>query len=149
MWQESETTTHQDHVIKHVVGATVLGWFVAGEAAHLLLDMGFVWTIYLDGEMNLLPQGVAITELDADELNTIDKNELTFDADLLLNEGRHATGLKLFSTAPVDCLIQSVEALADGPRRRISIRGELGTINVDTSLETSDVHIRGEKAAVG
>src|SRR5687767_3215046 len=102
MWQESETTTHQDHVIKHVVGVTVLGWFVAGEAAHLLLDMGFVWTIYLDGEMNLLPQGVAITELDADELNSIDKTELTFDADLLLNEGRQATGLKRFAVAPVD-----------------------------------------------
>ncbi len=66
-WSPLETTTHQEHVIKHIVGATVLGWFIAGEAAHLLLDIGFLWTIYLDGEMNLLPQGVAISELDADE----------------------------------------------------------------------------------
>ena len=69
-WSPQETTTHQDHVIAHVLGATVLGWLIAGEAAHLLLDIGFLWTIYLDGEMNLLPQGVAISELDADELTS-------------------------------------------------------------------------------
>ena len=33
-WTELETSTHQDHVIKHVLGATVLGWLIAGEAAH-------------------------------------------------------------------------------------------------------------------
>ena len=35
-WTELETSTHQDHVIKHVLGATVLGWLIAGEAAHFL-----------------------------------------------------------------------------------------------------------------
>src|SRR3984893_12697109 len=96
-WIESETTKHQDHVIAHVIGATVLGWVVAGEAAHLLLDIGFLWTIYLDGEMNLLPQGVAISELEADELTSADKTELTFDAQLLLSESRDASGLKRFT----------------------------------------------------
>jgi hypothetical protein len=147
MWQEVDTTTHQDHVIKHVLGATVLGWFVAGEAAHLLLDMGFVWTIYLDGEMNLLPQGVALTELDGDEINAIDKSELTFDAELLLSEGRHATGLKRFVAAPVECLIQTVEVLALNSKRRVALHGEAGTITVETSLETGDVRIFTEKAA--
>jgi hypothetical protein len=146
MWQEVETTTHQDHVIKHVLGATVLGWFVAGEAAHLLLDMSFVWTIYLDGEMNLLPQGVALTELDGDEINAIDKSELTFDAELLLSEGRHATGLKRFVAAPVECLVQTVEVLALDSKRRVALHGEAGTITVETSLETSDVRIFSEKA---
>src|SRR6266699_2443874 len=108
-WQTIETTPHQDHVIAHVVGATVLGWVVAGEAAHLLLDIGFLWSIYLDGEMNLLPQGVAITELDADDLNGVDKTELTFDADLLLSEGREANGLKRFTAAPVEGLITGVK----------------------------------------
>src|SRR3981081_1035358 len=107
-WTECETTTHQDHVIAHVLGATVLGWFLAGEAAHLLLDIGFLWTIYLDGEMNLLPQGVAIPELDADEITSADKTELAFDAQLLLSEGRDARGLKRFTAAPVECLISSV-----------------------------------------
>src|SRR5437660_7040727 len=100
-----ETTTHQDHVIKHVIGATVLGWFIAGEAAHLLLDIGFLWTIYLDGEMNLLPQGVALSEMEADEVSSADKTALTFDADLLLSAGREASDLKLFTAAPVECLI--------------------------------------------
>src|SRR5436189_3462649 len=103
MWQETETTTHQDHVIKHVIGATVLGWVIAGEAAHLLLDIGFLWTIYLDGEMNLLPQGVAIAELDGDDVSSADRTELTFDADLLMSEGREATDLKRFVVAHMEC----------------------------------------------
>src|SRR2546421_5174413 len=107
-WTECETTTHQDHVIAHVLGATVLGWFIAGEAAHLLLDIGFLWTIYLDGEMNLLPQGVALSEMEADEVSSADKTALTFDADLLLSVGREASDLKLFTAAPFECLIVTV-----------------------------------------
>ena len=75
-WIASETTKHQDHVIAHVLGATVLGWFIAGEAAHLLLDIGFLWTIYLDGEMNLLPQGVAFQGRDAGSVFNADTAEL-------------------------------------------------------------------------
>ena len=142
-WTEVETSTHQDHVIKHVLGATVLGWTIAGEAAHLLLDMGFLWTIYLDGEMNLLPQGVAISELEGDDLNSADHAELVFDADLLASEGRQATGLKRFTAAPVECLIQAVDAQALDSRRRILVRGESSTITVETSIESGDVRIRG------
>jgi hypothetical protein len=29
-WLPLETSTHQEHVIKHVIGASVLGWFIAG-----------------------------------------------------------------------------------------------------------------------
>jgi len=140
-WSEIETTTHQDHVIKHVIGATVLGWYVAGEAAYMLLDIGFVWTIYLDGEMNLLPQGVAIAELDADEITELDRTELAFDADLLLSEGRQATALKRFTASPENCLIETVEVSALDSRRRIAIDGELSTISVETSLESGDVSI--------
>src|SRR2546425_4762210 len=116
-WQTIETTPHQDHVIAHVVGATVLGWVVAGEAAHLLLDIGFLWSVYLDGEMNLLPQGVAIPELDADELTSADKTELAFDAELLRSEGREARDLKRFTVSPVDCLINSVECFSANSER--------------------------------
>jgi hypothetical protein len=140
-WSEIETTTHQDHVIKHVIGATVLGWYVAGEAAHMLLDIGFVWTIYLDGEMNLLPQGVAIAELDVDEITEMDRTQLAFDADLLLSEGRQATGLKRFTASSENCLIETVEVCALDSRRRIDIRGELSTVSVETSLEAGDVSI--------
>ena len=145
-WNQLETNTHQDHVIKHVVGATVLGWFIAGEAAQLLLDIGFLWTIYLDGEMNLLPQGVAISELDADGLTSADKAELAFDADLLLSAGREATGLKRFTTSPAECLIDSVELFAADSNRRIAIYGDNQTrIKIDTSQESGQITIRGER----
>lgn len=140
-WIECDTTTHQDHVIAHVLGATVLGWFIAGEAAHMLLDIGFLWTIYLDGEMNLLPQGVALAELDADELSSADKAELAFDADLLLSAGREARDLNRFTAAPVECLITTVECFAADTDRRILVHGESANIEVVTSLETADVSV--------
>jgi len=140
-WTECETTKHQDHVIAHVLGATVLGWFIAGEAAHFLLDIGFLWTIYLDGEMNLLPQGVAISEMDANEITSADKNEVTFDAQLLLSEGREATGLKRFTAAPVECLITTVECFTANSDRRIVVHGELAKIEVVTSMETAEVSV--------
>jgi hypothetical protein len=147
MWTERETSTHQDHVIKHVIGATVLGWFVAGEAAHLLLDIGFLWTIYLDSEMNLLPQGVAITELDSAELNGADKAELAFDAQLLLNEGRDASGLKRFTASPVECLVTSVEFFSSDSDRRLVIRGEEANIEIETSFEGSSLAIRARQSS--
>ena len=144
-WQTIETTTHQDHVIAHVVGATVLGWVVAGEAAHLLLDIGFLWSVYLDGEMDLLPQGVAIPELDADELSSADKAELTFDAELLLNEGRDAKDLKRFTLAPVECLVNAVDVLASDSGRRIVVRGEVGNIEVETSFASTQVNVQAKE----
>jgi hypothetical protein len=144
-WSPLETTTHQDHVIAHVVGATVLGWVVAGEAAHLLLDIGFLWTTYLDGEMNLLPQGVAIAELDADELTSADRAELAFDAQLLLNEGRAAAGLKLFTVASLECLITAVEVFASNSDRRIIIRGEEASIVIEAFMEDGQLRILADK----
>src|SRR3989442_14415662 len=143
-WSPLETTTHQEHVIKHVVGATVLGWFIAGEAAHLLLDIGFLWTIYLDGAMNLLPQGVAIPELDADELNGADKAELTFDAELLLTEGREATGLQRFVAAPIECLIEAVEIQGSNSSRRVLIQGEMDNLNVESSIEAGEISVSAD-----
>jgi hypothetical protein len=140
-WTEVETSTHQDHVIKHVIGATVLGWCLAGEAAHFLLDIGFLWTIYLDGEMNLLPQGVAVAELEGDDVSAADRTELAFDADLLLSEGRHASGLKKFIAADVECLIQSVELLASDSARRMLVQGERATISAEMSPDIGEVRV--------
>ena len=140
-WSPLETTTHQEHVIKHVVGVTVLGWFIAGEAAHLLLDIGFLWTIYLDGAMNLLPQGVAIPELDADELNGADKAALAFDAELLLSEGREAGGLERFTAAPVECLIAAVELFARESDRRLVVQDEVARIEITCSLEEAEITV--------
>lgn len=40
-WEPAETNTHQDHVIAHVIGSTVLGYLILADAIHLLLDIGF------------------------------------------------------------------------------------------------------------
>jgi len=144
-WTEVETSTHQDHVIKHVIGATVLGWVVAGEAAHLLLDIGFLWSIYLDGEMNLLPQGVAVAELDGDDVSAADRAELAFDADLLMSEGRQATGLKRFVPAPVRCLIENVDVLGRDSQRKLVVQGDSATITIETSVETADVKVSAKE----
>ena len=131
-------------MIKHVIGATVLGWFVAGEAAHFLLDIGFVWTIYLDGEMNLLPQGVAIAELDADDLTSADRTELAFDADMLLQQGRDVQELKRFTTAPIECLIESVEVFGVGDRRLLVVNGESARLRMETSIENAEISIAAQ-----
>jgi hypothetical protein len=141
-WTEIETSTHQDHVIKHVLGATILGWVIAGEAAHFLLDLGFLWTIYLDAEMNLLPQGVAIPELEADDLTSADRMELALEADRLMSEGRQADGLNHFTAAPAECLIQSVEVSTLDSRRKISVIGEDATVVVETSIDTAELKVR-------
>src|SRR5918997_797133 len=65
MWRAAETNTHQDHVIAHVIGASPLSHFVWDETAYLVLDIGFIWNVYLDGAMGLLPEQVAMTELRA------------------------------------------------------------------------------------
>ena len=143
-WPEIETSTHQDHVIKHVLGATVLGWFTAGEAAHMLLDIGFLWTIYLDAEMNLLPQGVAIGELEGNDITSADRTELAFDADQLLQQGRDTPGLKRFTAAPVEYLIDSVEVFGSDGQRLVVINGESVSIKIETSIENAEIGIVAE-----
>src|SRR5215510_12544422 len=139
-WTELETSTHQDHVIKHVIGATVLGWFIAGEAAHFLLDIGFLWTVYLDAEMNLLLQGVAIAELEGDDLTSADRTELAFDADLLL-QSRHVEELKRFTPSTVECLITSVDVFGVDGRRLVVIKGDSASLNVETSIDNSEISV--------
>src|SRR5687767_7752874 len=82
-WIKADTNTHQDHVIAHVLGATVIGYFVHDETSYLVLDIGFIWNIYLDGEMGLLPHPVATGELEADEVL---KEELKSDVDRALQD---------------------------------------------------------------
>jgi hypothetical protein len=137
-WAIRETTTHQDHVIAHVIGATVLGYFVRDETAYLLLDIGFIWRIYLDGEMGLLPHPVALGELETDE-NT--RSEFRADVDLLLHEGTSATELQQFTVAGRDCLIQSVEFFARENSRRLVLTCEDSGIVVEGSLESRELTI--------
>lgn len=111
-WTAAETNTHQDHVIAHVIGATVLGHFIWDETAYLLLDIGFVWNIYLDMEMGLVPQSLAVRELD--ELRSF-VEELE-------------TGT--YNPNP----IESVELFENGEERRLVLNCEYRNLVIETSI---------------
>jgi hypothetical protein len=140
-WTELETSTYQEHVIKHVLGATILAWAVIGDAAHFLLDVGLLWTIYVNAEMNLMAQAVAIQDLEGEDVTRDDVASLAADADLLNSQGREATGLKRFTASPVECLITSVELFSSNSQRRIVVIGESANIEIETSLESFEIDI--------
>lgn len=139
-WVPAETTTHQDHVIAHVLGATVLGYFVYDESLHLFLDMGFVWTIYLDGQMVLLPQVMAISEL---AIPTELKATLNREIELLGRE-HDAASLQHIIRAPVECQIAEVSFWANDNLRRVLLAGEPASLMIETSLATAEIQISGE-----
>jgi hypothetical protein len=136
-WTPKETNTHQDHVIAHVIGATPLGHFVQDETAYVLLDIGFIWNIYLDGEMGLLPHPVAIAELGADD---IVRKELGADIDLLLREvdNEKVTRIKVVRKRSA---IQTVDLFENKNSRRLLLTCEHGNLVVETSLDTGEVRI--------
>jgi hypothetical protein len=125
-WTTAETNTHQDHVIAHVIGATPLGHFIWDETAYLVLDIGFIWNIYLDMEMGLVPQTLAITELEADEAK---KSELRSYVDQL-TEGVESVGP-----------IQSVELSESEDARRLVLVCEDGTLFVETDIGHRHIRI--------
>lgn len=137
-WDLQDTGRHQDHVIAHVIGATVLGYFEFDQAAHLILDIGFIWTIFVDGEMGLIPQTMAISEL---ELDADTKAELREDLRALHDDGCDAEGLTRLAPAPAGCLITEVSFYARGDNRRLLITGEDTGIEIVTSLLTGEIHI--------
>jgi hypothetical protein len=107
-WITAETNKHQDHVIAHVIGATPLGHFINDETAYLLLDIGFIWNIYLDMEMGLAPQRLALSELGVD--------------------------VESFQTT-VECgPIESVEVHEDDQERRLVLHCEHSAWVIETSM---------------
>ncbi len=108
-WTAAETNKHQDHVIAHVIGATPLEHFIHDETAYLLLDIGFIWNIYLDMEMGLVPERLAMSELDVDA--------------------------ELLQRTSVECgPIESVDLLEDDQERRLVLNCEHGAWVIETSL---------------
>ena len=112
-WTAAETNTHQDHVIAHVIGATPLGHFIWDETAYIVLDIGFIWNIYLNMEMGLVPHRLAISELEA---NDEKKKELS--------EVRNV------ESSP----IESVELFENDDERRLVLNCELDRLVIETSL---------------
>ena len=137
-WLTEETSTHQDHVIAHVIGATVLAYLVLDEALQILLDIGFVWTIYLDGQMVLLPQTAALSELEVDAET---RSQLGHEIELLGRDGRRAQGLERLTPAPVDCLLTDVGFFASGERRRLVLAGEASSLIIEMSLATGEIKV--------
>ena len=136
-WELAETNTHQDHVIAHVLGATVLGYFAWDETAYLLLDIGFIWNIYLDGEMGLVPQSQAVNELSADS-NL--KSQIRDDVDAI-TMGVDKAVLHRISLPKVTSPIQTVDFFAADNARRLILVREEGKLVVETSLETGEVKV--------
>jgi len=128
-------------VIKHVLGATVLGWIVIGDAAHLLLDVGLLWTIYVTAEMDLMARSVAIADLEGELTGRADILQFESDAQLLISEGREASGLLRLTAAPVECVIRSVALFSSDLQRRILIEGEHADIEILTRVDNSELTI--------
>ena len=112
-WTAAETNTHQDHVIAHVIGATPVGHFIWDETAYIVLDIGFIWNIYLDMEMGLVPHRLAITELEADDETKKEFSEV-----------------RNVESSP----IESVELFENGDERRLLMNCETERLVIETSL---------------
>lgn len=142
-WQPCDTNSHQDHVIAHVVGATVLGYWVWDEVLYALLDIGFVWIIFVDGQMTLLPHPVAVSELDtADDMKTAIKADI----DLLLGDNPSVETLSRLNPPPFDCRsdacqITGVEIFESGEQRRLLVYGEHASLSIETSLSTGEIRV--------
>ena len=117
-WTPKDTTTHQDHIIAHVLGATFLGYFVFDEALYILLDIGFIWTIFLDGEMGLLPHPVTVSELEVDPEA---KEQIKSDIELLLGNDAATGNTQRLKSPPVECRIKDVSFSVSGERRRLIV----------------------------
>jgi hypothetical protein len=119
-WTVAETNKHQDHVIAHVIGATPLSYFIHDETAYVLLDIGFIWNIYLDIEMGLVPERMALSELGVDD--------------------------ELLERTSVECgPIESVELFEDGQERRLVLNCEQGSLIVETSLSRRYTRINADQ----
>ncbi len=135
-WREAAPSAHRDHVVAHVVGATALGYFVHSDALHVLLDIGFFWIVYLDCEMGLVAESLAISELDAD---TDFRALVASDADALRDADARA--LAVMRAAPAGCTIEEVSLYERGARRRLVVRGEESGLLVETSTETREIAV--------
>jgi hypothetical protein len=137
-WQSRDTTTHQHHVIAHLIGATVLGHFVLDETLYILLDIGFVWRIFLDGEMGLLPHSVAVNELEVAEPL---REQIKADIGVLLGDNASHGPLEQLIQPTADCLIADVSFFEHDDRRRLVITGEESNLAIETSLATADIKV--------
>lgn len=137
-WAPAETNTHQDHVIAHVIGSTVLGYLVLADAIHLLLDIGFIWKIYTDAEMGLLPHPVAVAEL---EVTDNEREQIAADIDLRLRLAGDPTAFKRLRVTMSECLIEQVEVFAKDEMKKLILFGEESNLELDMSAKDDSISI--------
>jgi len=135
-WTAQDTSTHQDHVIAHVLGATPLGYFIFDEALYILLDIGFVWTILLDGEMGLLPHPVAVAELEIDQAS---RQQIRTDIDSLLRDTTSSTSFMKQMHGPQ--AIENVGFFGSLGGRRLVVNCETGSLVVETFLAIREIKV--------
>lgn len=136
VWTAQATSTYQDHVIAHVIGATPLGYFQADEALHFALDIGFIWTIMLDCQMALTQEALALSDLN---ISDEERAALSTDINTLHEEGG-ATLTHIMPT-PEGCLIEEVCLSQREGQRRVAICGEANSLIVEISPLTGEMHI--------
>jgi hypothetical protein len=137
-WQIRDTSTHQHHVIAHVIGATVLGYFVFDDTIYILLDIGFVWRIFLDGEMGLLPHPVAVNELEVGEPL---REQIKADIGILLGDNASHQPLEQLICPTADCLITDVSFFERRDERRLVVACEESSLSIETSLATAEIKV--------
>ena len=137
-WWPKDTTNHQDHVIAHVIGASVLGYFILDETLYLLLDIGFIWIIYLDGEMVLLPHPVATAELEVDQDV---REKIKADVDSVMQNGSAAIGLNFMTPLLAVCLLTAVALFANDDGRRLLLTGEEANLSIETTISTGEIRV--------
>ena len=121
----------------------MLGYWVWDEVLYLLLDIGFIWIIFVDGQMTLLPHPVAVSELDtADDVRT----EIKADIDLLLGDNLSVETLSRLKPPPLDCRsdacqITGVDFFESGDQRRLLVHGEHASLSIETSLSTAEIGV--------
>lgn len=118
-------------MIAHVIDTTALAYIILDDAIHLLLDIGFIWKIYVDGEMGLLPHPVAIAELEVTEDL---RSEIKAEIDLLLRDGTAAASLIRFSLFTTVHLIAAVHLFRRDYELKLVIEDDSGNIELRTSM---------------
>jgi hypothetical protein len=121
----------------------VLGYFKADDALHLSLDIGFIWTIFADTEMGLVPESLALKELN---VNEAERARLFDELRQLHEEDADAATLAHVTPAPAGCLVEEVRLLANDELRRLEIRGEMFALVVYASPITGEMSIEELRA---
>jgi hypothetical protein len=124
--------------VAHVLGATVLGYFEADDALHLSLDIGFIWTIFPDAEMGLLPESFALRELN---ISDAERARLAEDLRRLHDGDADAATFSRLTPAPAGCLVEEVRLLAKDEMLRLEIQGETAALVVEASTLTGEMSV--------